>query len=123
MEKIKRNERLAAMTRILMDTPNRIHVLSEFCELFGAAKSTISEDIDIISASVARFDLGRVETIAGAAEMLSRREGTPDELRDAVTSPKGTTFAGLEVMRQRDFRGMLRDVVIAARDRSVELGK
>ena len=67
MEKIKRNERLGAMTRILTDTPNRIHTLSEFCELFGSAKSTISEDIDLISASFERFDLGRVETVAGAA--------------------------------------------------------
>ena len=67
MDKIKRNERLGALTRILMDTPNRIHTLSEFCELFGAAKSTISEDIDLVSASLARFDLGVVETVAGAA--------------------------------------------------------
>lgn len=67
MEKIKRNERLGALTRILLDSPNRIHTLSEFCELFGAAKSTISEDIDLVSASFERFDLGRVETVAGAA--------------------------------------------------------
>ncbi|MBQ8109365.1 MAG: pur operon repressor [Clostridia bacterium] len=67
MEKIKRNERLGAMTRILTDTPNRIHTLGEFCELFGAAKSTISEDIDLVSASFERFDLGRIETVAGAA--------------------------------------------------------
>ena len=67
MEKIKRNERLGALTRILIDTPNRIHTFSEFCELFGSAKSTISEDIDLISASFARFDLGCVETVAGAA--------------------------------------------------------
>jgi len=64
-----------------------------------------------------------LQTIAGAAEMLSRREGTPDELRDAVTSPHGTTFEGLEVMRKQDFRDMMRRVVIAARDRSIELGK
>lgn len=67
MEKIKRNERLGAMTRILMDTPNRIHTLGEFCDMFGAAKSTISEDIDLICASFERFDLGKVETMAGAA--------------------------------------------------------
>lgn len=67
MDKIKRNERLGAMTRILTDTPNRIHTLGEFCELFGAAKSTISEDIDLVSASFERFDLGKVETVAGAA--------------------------------------------------------
>lgn len=67
MDKIKRNERLGAMTRILMDTPNRLHTLSEFCEMFGAAKSTISEDIDLVSTSFERFDLGKIETIAGAA--------------------------------------------------------
>ena len=67
MDKIKRNERLGALTRILTDTPNRIHTYSEFCEMFGSAKSTISEDIDLISASFERFDLGRVETVAGAA--------------------------------------------------------
>lgn len=67
MEKIKRNERLGAMTRILIDTPNRIHTLGEFCEMFGAAKSTISEDIDLVSASFERFDLGKIETVAGAA--------------------------------------------------------
>ena len=66
MDKIKRNERLGALTRILTETPNRIHTLGEFCELFGAAKSTISEDIDLVSASFERFDLGRVETVAGA---------------------------------------------------------
>ena len=67
MNKIKRNERLGALTKVLTDTPNRIHTLSEFCEMFGAAKSTISEDIDLVSASFERFDLGRIETVAGAA--------------------------------------------------------
>lgn len=67
MDKIKRNERLGAMTRILTETPNRIHTLGEFCELFGAAKSTISEDIDLVSNSFEQFDLGRIETVAGAA--------------------------------------------------------
>ena len=67
MDKIKRNERLGAIARILTETPNRIHTLGEFCELFGAAKSTISEDIDLISSSFELFDLGRVETVAGAA--------------------------------------------------------
>lgn len=79
MEKIKRNERLGALTKILTDTPNRIHTLSEFCELFGSAKSTISEDIDLISASFERFDLGRVETVAGAAGGVRYRAIPSDE--------------------------------------------
>ena len=67
MDHIKRAGRLGAITCILTSTPNRIHSLGEFCELFGAAKSTISEDIDIIASSIGRFADGRVETIAGAS--------------------------------------------------------
>ena len=67
MEHIKRAERLGAITCILTSTPNRIHSLGEFCDMFGAAKSTISEDIDLIASSINRFAEGKVETIAGAA--------------------------------------------------------
>ena len=67
MDRIRRNERLAAMTRILVESPNKIFTLGTFCEMFGAAKSTISEDIDLVSASFERFGLGRIETVAGAA--------------------------------------------------------
>ena len=52
MDRIKRNERLGAMSRILTASPNRIFTLSHFCELCGTAKSTISEDIDLLSATV-----------------------------------------------------------------------
>ena len=67
MDRVKRNERLGAMTRMLTEAPNRIHTLSEFCELFGSAKSTISEDVDLISESLEKNDLGKIETVAGAA--------------------------------------------------------
>ena len=86
MDKIKRNERLGAMTRILTDTPNRIHTLSEFCALFGAAKSTVSEDIDLISASFERFDLGRIETVAGAAGGVRYRAiSSPEKVKRVLT--------------------------------------
>lgn len=67
MERVKRNERLGVMLRILSSTPNRIHTLGEFCELFGAAKSTVSEDIDLLKASLAHFDQGEITTVPGAA--------------------------------------------------------
>ncbi len=63
-----------------------------------------------------------VQTMAGAAEMLARKLGTPDELRIAVTSKKGTTEAGLNVLAEAEFRKILAKVVKAAKDRSVELG-
>ncbi len=67
MEHIKRNERLTAMTRVLTGTPNRQYTLSFFCNMFGAAKSTVSEDISILSATFAKYDLGTITTVAGAA--------------------------------------------------------
>ncbi len=63
-----------------------------------------------------------VQTVAGAAEMLRRGIGSPEELRNAVTSPGGTTAAGLAVLSAADFRGLVRRMVLAARDRSIELG-
>lgn len=67
MDRIRRNQRLAAMTRILTAAPNRIFTLSTFCEMFQAAKSTLSEDIDILRGVMDAFSLGRLETVTGAA--------------------------------------------------------
>lgn len=67
MEKIKRNERLAAMTQILTSAPNQIYTLSHFCELFSTAKSTVSEDVAILQSAMEQFRLGQLETVTGAA--------------------------------------------------------
>ena len=67
MEKIKRNERIAAMTQILTASPNRIFTLSYFGDLFSAAKSTVSEDVAILQAAMRQFGLGQLETVTGAA--------------------------------------------------------
>lgn len=64
-----------------------------------------------------------VQTVAGAAEMLRQGMGTPEELRRAVTSPGGTTAAGLAVLEQGGFRGLVARTVRAARDRAQELGR
>lgn len=67
MERIKRSERLGVMLSVLSQTPNRIHTLGEFCSMFNAAKSTISEDIDILQDALAKFGMGELTTVAGAA--------------------------------------------------------
>lgn len=63
-----------------------------------------------------------VQTVAGAAEMLRQKMGTPDELRIAVTSKGGTTEAGLSVLEKAKFRKLIEEVVRAAEKRSRELG-
>ena len=63
-----------------------------------------------------------LQTVLGAAEMLRRELGTPDELRQAVTSPGGTTAAGLAVLEEAKFRDLMTQVVVRATERSIELG-
>jgi len=67
MEKVRRNERMTAMMKILAGAPNRIFTLNSFCEMFGSAKSTMSEDVDLLREVCRNYDLGEVETVTGAA--------------------------------------------------------
>lgn len=64
-----------------------------------------------------------VETLLGSARLLARKQIDPEILRDQVTSPNGTTYAGLQTMAARDFRGLIRETVLAATARSKELSK
>ncbi len=60
-------------------------------------------------------------TARGASELLAQVPETPEQHRDWVSSPGGTTLAGLKVMADGDFRGILKDTVLAATRRSREL--
>jgi pyrroline-5-carboxylate reductase len=62
------------------------------------------------------------ETLLGAATLLADHE-SPEALRAAVTSPGGTTAAGLHVLEQRGVRAAILDAVRAAAARSRELGE
>jgi pyrroline-5-carboxylate reductase len=62
-------------------------------------------------------------TVAGAAQMVLATGETPAVLRDRVTSPGGTTLAGLAVLQQRGFGDAVAAAVAAAAQRSAELGR
>ena len=67
MDKLNRNNRVIAITKIITETPNRVIGLNKFSELLNAAKSTISEDIVIVRELLEKLKMGKIETIAGAA--------------------------------------------------------
>ncbi|TWH46869.1 pur operon repressor [Sporomusa sp. KB1] len=67
MDKVRKMERVAALTKIMTDRPRHLFSLNQFSELFGAAKSTICEDITTIKETMGYFGLGIIETVAGAA--------------------------------------------------------
>lgn len=63
-----------------------------------------------------------VQTVRGAALMCQNTGKHPAELTAMVTSPGGTTVAGLHVLERASLRGILMDAVRAATERSRELG-
>lgn len=67
MDKVRRVERMVALTKMLVDSPQKLIPLNSFCEFFSIAKSTLSEDLLSIKESFKHFELGAVETVAGAA--------------------------------------------------------
>jgi len=64
-----------------------------------------------------------VATVLGAAKLLDQMGTSPAEEREAVSSPGGTTLAGLAVLRDRDFLDAVAAAIEAAARRSRELGR
>jgi pyrroline-5-carboxylate reductase len=63
------------------------------------------------------------QTLLGAAKMVLETGTHPGALKDAVTSPAGTTIAGLAALERAGFRAALLAAVEAAAARARELGK
>ncbi|QDT75055.1 pyrroline-5-carboxylate reductase [Lacipirellula limnantheis] len=63
------------------------------------------------------------QTAAGAAAMVAQTGLSPAELRSHVTSPNGTTLAGLNALAERNGSAAIQAAVEAATNRSIELGK
>jgi len=74
--------------------------------------------------------LPRQKALAYAAQMLKGTAGLllesgqhPGQMKDAVCSPGGSTIAGVRALEESGFRGAAMDAVIAALERTKELGK
>ncbi|MFZ7132669.1 MAG: pur operon repressor [Eubacteriales bacterium] len=67
MDKFKRNERIGGIIKILGDNPSKVITYNYFSNIFTAAKSSISEDILVVKKIIENLNMGKVETIAGAA--------------------------------------------------------
>jgi pyrroline-5-carboxylate reductase len=63
-----------------------------------------------------------VQTVIGTAKLLETGM-PPDKLREMVTSPGGTTAAGLKVFEEKGLKEMVSSVIEAAAKRSKELGR
>ncbi|KAF3336826.1 pyrroline-5-carboxylate reductase [Carex littledalei] len=63
------------------------------------------------------------QTVLGAAAMVNQTGKHPGQLKDAVTSPAGTTIAGIRELEKGAFRASLINAVVAATDRCRELSQ
>ena len=98
--------------------------------LSGSGPAYVFQIIEALSDGGVKMGLPRAtatrlaaQTLAGAAEMLLSTGQHPGVLKDAVTSPGGTTIAGLHAMELGGVRAALIDAVEAATLRSRELGQ
>ena len=63
------------------------------------------------------------QTVLGAAKMVLETGKHPGELKDMVTSPAGTTIAGMQALEDGGLRGLMMAAVRRATERSQELGR
>lgn len=63
------------------------------------------------------------ETLLGTSRLLVQTGETPESLRAAVTSPGGATAAGVRTLEQRGVRSAFIEAVVAASERSRNLGR
>jgi pyrroline-5-carboxylate reductase len=98
--------------------------------LSGSGPAYVFQMIEALSDGGVKVGLPRdmamrlaAQTLAGAADMVLQTGDHPAVLKDAVTSPGGTTIAGLHEMELGGVRAALMNAVEASTAKSIELGK
>ena len=62
------------------------------------------------------------QTMLGTGRMLTETGMHPALLKEAVSSPGGTSIAGLHALERGGIRAVIMDAIVAATERSTELG-
>lgn len=124
-----------ALAQVIFDAVGRAVIVDEklmdaVTGLSGSGPAYAFLIIDALSDAGVKAGLPRplalelaAQTMYGAAKMVLETKEHPGKLRDMVTSPGGTTIAGLHELEKGQLRATLMNAVEAATARSKELGK
>lgn len=117
-------EIFSAVGRVLVlpeDQINTVTALSgsgpAFFALFAEAMISSGEKMGLAKEDA---ELLAIQTLIGTAALL-KKGISPQDLRRAVTSPGGTTAAGIKTFEENNLYGLVENALASARDRAVEL--
>jgi pyrroline-5-carboxylate reductase len=105
------------------------NLLNAVTALSGSGPAYVFLLLEALSDAGVRVGLPRqvatdlaIHTVEGAAKMVAQTGQHPAELKDRVTSPGGTTIAGLHVLEESKVRAGFYNAVQAAYERACQLG-
>jgi pyrroline-5-carboxylate reductase len=123
------------LARAVFDSVGKTVVLQEnilmdaFTGLSGSGPAYIFTIVDAMADAGVKMGLSRkdalflsTQTVLGSARLLLESQEHPGQLKDRVTSPGGTTIAGIHTLEQGGIRTTLINAVESATKRSRELG-
>ena len=84
MDKADRKTRIAVAASMLIRNPGTIYSLGVFCDMFGAAKSTMSEDMTMLRVMLKKYGQGDIEVTMGAGGGVRYVPAVPPEQKSAV---------------------------------------
>jgi len=102
-----------AVTAVAGSGPAYFYYFVEMMMEGGVAAGLKREDAQVLAA----------HACVGAGAMMLERGASPRELRDAVTSPGGTTQAAMDTLAESSVADHVRDAVLAAFERGRQLGR
>jgi len=108
--------------------PVEERLLDAVTGLSGSGPAYIFVLIEALSDGGVRMGLPRdvstslaAQTVFGASKLLLETGTHPGKLKDTITSPGGTTIAGLHALENGCFRGTIINAVVAATERAQQL--